>query len=182
MKRALGLDPLSLVYNADVGQILLFARRSDEAIGALKKATEMDPNRWDVHLNLGLAYEQKGLYEEAVAEYLKGLALRGENWQMIPALKEAYTVSGMRGFCQEYLNVAKEKSKRGYVSPAEMASLYARLGETDQALAWLERAYDEHEPQLVNLNVEPMLDSLHSDPRFADLLRRMGLDSPSHAN
>jgi TolB-like protein/DNA-binding winged helix-turn-helix (wHTH) protein/Tfp pilus assembly protein PilF len=175
IERARELEPLSVPFNIDVGQVLLHARRYDEAVKALRHALEMDANRWNAHLILAPVYEGQGREGEAFAEYLEALRLGWEKPEEAAPLKAAYAAGGLRGFWQKKLELEKRKAARSYVSPFFIACLYARLGEKEQAFAWLEKAYRERSNQLINLKVEPMLDSLRSDPRFAGLLRRVGL-------
>ena len=175
IKLARELDPLNVVMNVDVGEILLYAGRYDEAIEALKHAIEMDPGRANAHFDLAQAYERKGMDKEAIEEYFKTETLGGCGQQALSALKEGYAASGVRGFWQKELKLVSEQSKRSYIAPLVMARLHARLGEEDQAFAWLERAYAEHSPSLLDLKVDPMLDVLRSDARYADLPRRVGL-------
>lgn len=176
IKRALELDPLSVAMNVDVGEILLYARRYDEAIEALKKAREMDPHRPNVHHDLAEAYEQKGMEQEAIAEYIEADATVGESQETLAALREAYAVSGIKGFWQKKLDSFKERSKHNYFPPFVIAEVYARLGEKDQAFAWLEKAYAEHSPLILNLKNSAVLDGLRLDPRFADLTHRVFSD------
>lgn len=175
IRQALELDPLNVVMNVDVGEILLYARRYDEAIEALKKAIEMDSNRVNAHSDLALAYEQNEMYREAIAEYLRAEALAGASPETIASLKDAYAVSGMRGFWQRQLYLYKQRSKQSYFSPFNIAAIYARIGEKDQALGSLEKTYAEHSPHLIAVKVRPEFDTLRSDPRFQDLVRRVGL-------
>jgi tetratricopeptide (TPR) repeat protein len=175
MKRALDLDPLSVVMNVDVGEILLYARHYDEAIEALSKALEMDPHRPNVHHDLAEAYEQIGRHREAIAEYIQEDAVVGEQPKTLANFQEAFAVSGMRGFWQRKLESFKEREQRGYFPPFVIAEVYARLDDKDQAFAWLEKAYAERSPMLLNLLNSAPFDGLHSDPRFASLARRVGL-------
>jgi TolB-like protein/Tfp pilus assembly protein PilF len=172
IKRARELDPLNEVMNVDVGQILLFARRYDEAVAALRDAVEMEPGSANAHWNLAGAYERKGMYAEAVAEYAESLTLSGEGREAA-ALKKAYESGGVRGFWREWLE--QLKSRPGQAEPSEVANIYTELGDRNQAFAWLERAYQERSPALVGLASSPWLDALRSDPRYSDLLRRTGL-------
>ena len=112
--------------------------------------------------------------QDAVEEYLRAAAFNGPEPEAVPALKEAYERSGMRGFWLKELEFVKEQSRRSYVPPLWFAQLYARIGEKDQAFEWLQRDYEEHSPHLIDLKVYPMFDSLRSDPRFTDLLQRVG--------
>lgn len=174
IKTARELDPLNIVMNVDVGEILLFARRYDEAIAALQHALEMDPNRANCHRDLAYAYELKGMYAEATAEYLKSMALSGENEQSIAELKQAFASAGRRGFMQARL---KLELSRDYVDPAVVAVIYLDLGEKDRAFVWLEKAYQEHSPHFTGLKVSAWFDSVRSDPRYLDLLRRVGFQA-----
>ncbi|MBI3949046.1 MAG: tetratricopeptide repeat protein [Acidobacteria bacterium] len=175
MKRAQELDPLNVTISANLGEILLYARRYDEAIDALKKALEMAPNLGYAHYDLALAYEQRKRYDEAIAEHVKVEAIKGSSPPVRAACQEAYVASGIRGFWQKKLQTRLDESERSNVSPVYIATIYAHLGQKDQAFEWLEKAYDEHSPHLTDLKANPLFDPLHSDPRFADLLRRIGL-------
>jgi TolB-like protein/DNA-binding winged helix-turn-helix (wHTH) protein len=175
VRTALELDPLDVVMNVDLGEILLYARHYDEAIAALKTAIEMDSTRVNAHSDLATAYEQKGMYTEAFAEEVKAEELAGASPEAIAALKEAYASSGMSGFWHKRLVLYKQRSEQSYFPPFILAAAYARIGEEDQALACLMRAYAEHSPLLMDIGVRPEFDGLRSDPRFGDLLRRVGL-------
>ena len=174
IRRAQAVDPLSLVMSTGVGRILHFARRYDQAIEQYRKTLELDPNFASGHLDLGGTYEAMGMHDDAIAEYLKGNTLRGRNQEEMAALREAYAVSGWRGFWQKNLDLLKEKSKQHYVSAFSMALAYLPLGEKEQALAWLEKSYEERGAGLTFLRAETVFDSLRSDPRFQDLVRRVG--------
>jgi tetratricopeptide (TPR) repeat protein len=173
IKRAQELDPLNIVMNIDVGEILFFARRHDEAIAALLHALEMDPSRANAHWELARVYEEKGSYAEALAEHVKELTLKGESPQTIAALQEAFRLEGMQGFWRK--RIEQIKSKGGYVEPLMLVDLYASLGDKDQAFAWLEKAYQDHSPFMVGLKSSSRVDILRSDPRYDDLVRRVGL-------
>ena len=177
IKRARELDPLNRVMNVDVGEILLYARRYDEAIEALNHAIGMDASRANAHYDLAQAYDRKGMDGEAVKEYLRDEVLSGETQETIAALRDGYRASGLRGFWQKKLELAKESSRRSYTLSIIPARLYARLGERDRAFDWLEKSYAEHLPTLVDLKVDPMFDGLRSDPRYIDLLRRVGFQT-----
>ena len=174
IRKAQEIDPLSLIINASAGWIFYHARQYDQAIEQERKTLEIDPNFVLAHGRLAQAYEQKGMNKEAVEEYLKAETLFGENQEEIAAFRQAYTVSGMRGFWQKQLDLAIERSKRQHVSSIIIAGYYARLGEREQAIQWLEKAYEERDA-MIWLKVDPRWDGLRSDPRFADLIRRVGL-------
>jgi TolB-like protein/DNA-binding winged helix-turn-helix (wHTH) protein/Tfp pilus assembly protein PilF len=172
IKRARELDPLNVVMNVDVGEILLFARRYDEAIAALHEALEMEQDRANAHLDLAMAYDLKRMDSEAVAEYLTAITLSGKSADAV-ALKNAYEAGGIESYWRERLK--QLKSNAGHTQSSEMAIIYTKLGDKDQAFAWLEKAYQERSPTLVGLESSPIIDSLRSDPRYEDLLRRVGL-------
>jgi TolB-like protein/Flp pilus assembly protein TadD len=175
MNRAQELDPLSLVINANRGWILYCARQCDQAIEQCRKTLEMDPNFARAHLWLGQVYGQKGLYNEAIEELQKANLL-DDSTLILARLGHVYAISGQRGAAQKVLGKLKEVSKRRYVSPVDTALIYFGLGEKEQAFEWLERAYEEHFFDHVFLKVEPMLDSQRSDPRYMELLKKMGLE------
>ncbi len=175
MKRAQELDPLSLIINADLGRTLYFARRYDQSLEQFRKALDMDPNFAVAHLWLGQVYEQRRMYETAISEFQKGISLSGGGTYALARLGHAYAVAGRRGEAQMVLNQLNDLSKQKYVSPYDIGMIYAGLGENDRAFAWLEKAYEERSVALYFLKVEPSLDPLRSDPRFHDLLRRIGL-------
>jgi tetratricopeptide (TPR) repeat protein len=175
IQRAQDVDPLSLVMSTGVGRILHFARRYDQAIEQYRRTLEMDPNFASAHFDLGSTYKAMDRHEDAIEEYLKGRTLRGDKREEVAALREAYAVSGWRGFWQKELDFLKEKSKQHYVSAFSMAFTYLPLGEKEEALAWLEKTYEERGAGLAFLIAEPWFDLLRSDPRFQDLVRRVGL-------
>ncbi|MDQ3756078.1 MAG: tetratricopeptide repeat protein [Acidobacteriota bacterium] len=175
VKRAVELDSVSVVYNRDVAQILYYARRYDEAIEQCHKTLELDPNMPTVYGFLGRAYEHKGLYEQAIEAYLKSNVFFGLGPGAGAALREAYAVSGWKGFWRKALDLTKERAKQRYISPYRFAEIYARLGERDQALHWLEKTYEERDYRIVVLHIDPTFDDLRSDPRYTALLRRRNL-------
>jgi serine/threonine-protein kinase len=173
IRRALEIDPLSLIINRVHGDILLNARRYDEAIEQYRKTIDMDPNFVTAHYFLGRAYEAKGMHDQAVSEFLKGM--RTVAPEGFAQLKDAYEKFGWKGFVQALLNQQLEQSKKSYVPPFVIAVSNARLGQTDEALTWLERAYQERDYRMTLLKVAFEFDALRSDPRFIDLVRRVGL-------
>ncbi|MDQ3173897.1 MAG: tetratricopeptide repeat protein, partial [Acidobacteriota bacterium] len=177
MKRAQELDPLSLVINTDVGWIFYYARQYDQAIAELQKTLEMDPDFVRAHLRLGLSYLQKSMNKEAIETLQKATDISEGSTEIVAFLGYAYAISGNKSEAQKILNDLQEGSRRRYVSPYYIAVIYTGLGEKEQAFKWLEKAYEERSGRLVYLEVEPMFDSLRADPRFTDLLRRVGLAS-----
>jgi DNA-binding SARP family transcriptional activator len=175
IKRAHELEPLSLSINTDYGFLPYLMRQYDRAIDEYRKALELDQNFVYTHWKLGLAYEQKAMYEEAIAEFQKAVALSGGSPQAVVLLGHAYAVSGRRKEALKVLDELRELSEQRYVSSYRVAAIHLGLGETERAFEWLERAVEEHDAWLVWLKVDPVLDALRPDPRFADLLRRVGL-------
>jgi TolB-like protein/DNA-binding winged helix-turn-helix (wHTH) protein len=175
IRRALELDPLSVIINTDVCQILFLSRRFDEAIAQCRKATELDPQFNQAFWYLGLLYEQKGMFDQAFDAFLKATPGPADSPQGV-ATRAAYRVSGIKGYWQERVAMLERQSKKQYVSPFTFAVSYARMGEKDSALENLGKAVDERYPSMVFVSIEPIFDSLRSDPRFAGLLRRI---SPS---
>ncbi len=173
IRRARELDPLSIIVNADLGSNLFFARHYDEAIEAVKKTLELDPNFPLAHAYLGYIYAAKGMYPEAIAEQQEAikLGLGGPSGQIY--LGAAYARSGEREKAKTILK--QLQTSKEYVSPGELAILYGSLGEREQAFASLEKAYAAHDLQLQYLGADPAFDPLRSDPRFRDLMRRIGL-------
>jgi len=136
----------------------------------------MDANFAEAHFHLGLAYEGKGAYGDAIRELTKAAELFGDR-SLTAWVGRVYALSGRRAQALKVLEDMLELSKQQQVSPYSIASLYATLGEKDRAFEWLEKVYQERNYYVVFLNVDPVLDSLRADPRFADLLKRIGLNS-----
>jgi TolB-like protein/Tfp pilus assembly protein PilF len=172
-KRAQGIEPLSLILNTNAGESLYEARRYDQAIEQYRKTLEIDGNFATVHADLAAAYERKGMYREAIAEWQKSLIADGDS-QIAAAIGQAYSKSGYKGALQAWLDHLNNPSDHVYVSPLFIATIYARLGESDRAFEWLAKACQERDNDIVFLRVEPSLDSLHSDPRYAELVRTIG--------
>jgi tetratricopeptide (TPR) repeat protein len=139
------------------------------------KALELDPRHYRYNSWLELAYAQKGSYDLAVEVHVKAMRIIGADPVEIGTLERAYRMSGWRAFWRKKLGLMKEHADRFYVIPYNLARTSALAGETNQALEWLEKAYAEHSDHLVLLKVDPIFDPLRGDPRFADLLRRVGL-------
>jgi eukaryotic-like serine/threonine-protein kinase len=173
-QRILEIDPLDPIMNAHLGWHYLMARRAEQAIVLCQKALEVGNTYWG-HYYLGQAYEQKGRYAEAIAEFNKALGLSGASTEAIAALGHAYAVSGNRRKAQHVLDDLDKLSEQSYVSLGYKALIYAGLGDSEQAFKWLQKAYEDGPGWLIYLNVDPRYDSLRSDPRFQDLLHRMNL-------
>jgi TolB-like protein/Flp pilus assembly protein TadD len=176
MKRAQALDPVSLGVNSMMGITLSLARRDDEAIPWFHRVLDMDPNFLRARFGLGLALAHEKRYDEAIAELQKAVELSGGGAGQLAALGYAYAAAGRRAEALEIVQRLKERSREHYVPPAMVAAVFSGLGEKDQAMVWLEKAVEERDPWLTSLKVEPMYDPLRSDPRFLDVLRRVGLN------
>ncbi|HET6892578.1 MAG TPA: protein kinase [Pyrinomonadaceae bacterium] len=174
-ERSRQLDPTSPNAIANVGYPLYYARRFDQALEHYRKALELDPVFSWGHLFIGQVYVQQGRYEEAIAEIKKAIASSEGNVRDVATLGHAYAVAGKRSEALKILAELQERAKQKYVSPYFIALVYVGLGEKDQAFAWLEKAYQERHPYLILIKVEPVFDVLRSDPRFQDLVQRIGL-------
>jgi TolB-like protein/Tfp pilus assembly protein PilF len=173
VKRALELDPLSLPINGGLGRTYYFARRYDEAIEQLRKTSEIDPGFYYAHWNLGSALAAKGAIGAAIGEYQKARALDDDPF-VLGLLGHAYASSGNKMEAEKILDELKELSKERYVSAYSFALVYLGLGNKEEALRWLEKSYqDRTGNDLVYFRVEPLLDPLHGDPRFEELVRKV---------
>jgi TolB-like protein/Tfp pilus assembly protein PilF len=170
LKLAQQLDPLSVHINTNLGRAFYFGRRYDQAIEQFQKAIDLDPNFWMARGYLGLAYEQQARYEEAIAEFQK-------TFNLFPDVGLAYVGHGLAvsGKRSEARKVLDECQRSKSAPPWALATLYTGLGEKDQAFAWLDKAAEERFVILASIKADPVFDSLRSDPRYAALLRRMGL-------
>ena len=175
LKRALQLDPASLVINTGVGSQLHLAHRYDEAIEQVRNALKMDATFARGHWTLGQSYEQKENYSEAISELEKALELSQGSPQCLGALGHAYAVAGMRQKALRTLSDLRQMSKTRYVSPFEAGLVFIALGERERAFDALERAYEDRAWAMIWLKVDPRLDPLRDDPRFVNLLQRIGL-------
>jgi TolB-like protein/Flp pilus assembly protein TadD len=177
-RRAQELDPFKLSFKGTEAYFLLSARMYDEAQQVFQNVIRMQPDYALAHAGLGHAYAAKGVYAEAVSEFRAAGSLYGGVACGQIDLGYAHALSGRRGEALAILS--KLKGGKEYVSPARLAMLYAALGDKEAAFRSLERAYAERDSQLQKLQVDPRYDGLRSDPRFADLLRRMGLAPHSY--
>ncbi len=168
------LDPVSLVISTNVGEIFYFARDYDRAVIEARKVVEMDPNFPQARWRLAEAYVEKGMFPDAVAEYLSWMSLAGASREQVDALGRAYRASGMWGFWRNVIALFEQRKNEIRIPSRRLANMHARLDENDQALEQLEKAYRERELLLVEVNVEPAFDKVRSEPRFRQLLHRVG--------
>jgi serine/threonine-protein kinase len=169
------LDPLSISTQVMVGWTFYFARRYDEAAEQCRNVVDLEPNSVNAHNCLGLSYLAKRMYEEAIEECQKAVSLSGNDSTRAVDLAQAYALSGNKAGARGVLDEWHAREKRSYIPPYFFAQVHVALGEKGQGLAWLEKAYTERDIQLVVLTVDPAFDSVRSDPRFQDLMRRMKL-------
>jgi TolB-like protein/DNA-binding winged helix-turn-helix (wHTH) protein/Tfp pilus assembly protein PilF len=171
----LRLDPLSVAANNHLGYYYLAAGQYELAIQQEHKTLRIDPNYHDAIYYLGEAYRHKGMPQEALTQYEKVMTLEGASPELVKSLRKAYQADGWRGYYRKSLDQDLERSHRQYVSPYSIADSYAVVGDKTQAFRYLDKAYAERAIWLTAIKAEHDFDLLHSDPRYADLLRRMGL-------
>jgi TolB-like protein/DNA-binding winged helix-turn-helix (wHTH) protein/Flp pilus assembly protein TadD len=173
MKKAKDLDPLSLIINADLAELYLIAHSYDESIQQSRRTIEMDANFALAHNQLAQAYLQKQMFDEAVAELQKAIKISGDSPTFTANLARTYAAMGRRSEAGELLDDLKKHSSPGYSRASEIAAVYVALGDNDRAMTWLEKGFDERFNPGVLLR--PGFDPIRSDPRFQNLLHRIGL-------
>ena len=177
INRAHQLDPLSLIISADVCLVHIRARRFDEGIAVCKKVSDEDRTFALTHLYLYYAYWGKRMYPQAIEElgiYAKLADLRDTS-EIASAMEQGFRSAGWKGALTRRIEIMLARRKTGYASPYRIASLYCDLGDKEQAFRWLSIAYQERDWQLEGLNSDFYIDPLRSDPRFAELVRKVGL-------
>ena len=174
-RRTQEIDKTSLIINAHFGIVDYLAHRFDDAIRECKKTIELDPSFFVARRYLGLSYAQKGMYKEALDEFEKAIASSGTSPLMRAEYANTLALSGDTKKAADELQRLIELSKQKYLSAYHIAAIYVGLKDKDRAFEWLERAFQERADWMAFLKVDPRFDSLHSDPRFLDLLRRMNL-------
>src|SRR4029450_11414676 len=174
-KRPLELEPLHLVVGPHLGWHYLYARQYDQAIEQFRKTLELDPAFSQTQRYAAWGYLQKGMRQEAIASLRAALGQLGRDPKVEGELGYALGVDGQRAEALAVLEGLRQLSSTRYVAAYSVTPVTAGLGDRDQAMAWLEKAYVERSDYMVYLNREPMLDGLRSDPRLAALVRRVGL-------
>ena len=172
---AVNLDPLDLANNAHQGWYYLSTREYDRAIEPLKKAIELDPTFPVPQWYLGLVYEQKGMHQEAIDQFQNCIRITAGRPSMLALLGHAYAAAGRQTEAQATLDQLRGLTGQRYVPSYPVAAIYAALGRKDEAFAWLERAYEERDSWMNYLALDPRLDLLRSDARFATLLQRLNV-------
>ena len=178
MKKSQTLDPLSIIINVAIGWANYMARRYDEALEQFLQTVELDPNYPVTHWFLGLLYRATGRYDSAITEGEKGVNFSGGSPVIRAALAHSYGKAGRTREALQILDDLTKLAERKYVASHFFAGIYIGLGENDRALEYLEKSYDEHSHWLIYLHMDPGMDDLRNEPRFQDLLRRVGLPAP----
>jgi len=173
-RRAVELDPLSTIINTDLGVTFLYARRYDEAAAQVRKTLEIDPTFFYAHFNLGIALQAKGDLSGAIAEYKKATELSSNNLLVLTACAAAKAQAGDKDAARRMLSELDEISKQREVVGYFRALLYLSLNNKDEAVRWLEQGYEERDgSNICWIKVDPLLDSLHGDPRFEALAQNV---------
>jgi eukaryotic-like serine/threonine-protein kinase len=175
IKNSQELDPLSLIINVAVGWELYFARRYDEAMEQLRRSVELDPNYPVTYWILGLLLRKMSRYELAISEGEKAVKLASGSPLMRAALAHTFGTAGRTKEALQILDDLTNLAKQKYVAPYFFAGIHIGLGDNDRAIEYLERSYEEHSHWLIYLHIDPSMDGLRDNPRFQDLLRRVGL-------
>ncbi len=174
IERALDLDPLSSLTQAFYAMDLMYERRYDEAIAFLRDTLKAAPNDLVALSTLRSAYHMKKMYREALDIWKTSYAARGDK-EAQDALARGFEAGGYPGALRSVAEMLVERSKKAYVTPWQIGTLYTRAGMTNEALDWLEKAYAAHDQNMPYLAVDPVFDGLRSEERFQGLLRRMNL-------
>ena len=177
LNKALELDPLSIHINRFFGLHLDWARKFDQSIKQFEKTLELYPDNPIVLAMLGAVYNQNGRYEDSIAVLKKAMSITsGKNPFVLGTLGLTYGLAGKRKEAQGILDEVLERSKKGYFSPLWISLIYIGLDDRDKAFEWLERAYEERDPTIWPIKVVTNFRSLHSDPRWNALMKKMGLE------
>ena len=171
------IDPLSLVINKNMGTVLYYSGELDQSITQYRKALELEPTFPRTHIYLGLAYVRKRMYDQALVQYQEALRVSDGGSVLMSLIAHAHALNGDLESAKQILQSLIDRSQTHYVPAFCFALIYVGLGENDLAFESLNKAVEERSSWLVSLNVEPMLEPLRSDPRFAELVRSVGLKS-----
>jgi TolB-like protein/DNA-binding winged helix-turn-helix (wHTH) protein/Flp pilus assembly protein TadD len=180
--KAQQIDPLSLSINTTLAGRYRDLHQYAQAIDLNRRTLEMDPNFMPAHIALGATYEDQGNWSHAISEYQQAVAISQNNPIALASLGSAYGHLGDQAAARKMIARLQEASKHHYVSAFDMATVFAGISDPDTAFHWLEKAYAQRESQMAFLNITRRMDPLRSDPRFADLLRRMGLSVRQASN
>ena len=177
-ERAHQADPLSPVIGSSLAMILYLARRYDQAVHVLDRTHEINPNHFLPHLRMGLVRIQQNRYDNAIHELRTAVTLADESTETLAALAMAYAAARMTNEAEEITGGLEKLHGRRYVLPYNIAKIYAAASDEDKAFEWLEKAYEGGNPDLIELNSEPLFDRLRTSARFSDLMGRIGFQMP----
>src|SRR6185369_4549991 len=179
MRRAIEIEPFSILYSNNLGRLYFSIRQYDNARDQFRKTLELEPNSRAAHDWLGNVYEMKSMQNNAIAEWSRALLL-GEEGEMAAGLGRVYAASGFEAartsLWRRRIERLNEQEKRQYVAAIEYVNAYARSGDKEQALAWLEKALQERNRSAFEVKGNPLYDNLSNDPRFQEMLKRTGLN------
>ena len=175
IRKAQELDPFSVVINMNVGWILYFAREYDAVIEECRRTLELDAHFATSYWMLGQAYREKRMHSEAIAQFSRAVELSGGSRIQRANLGYAHAVAGMRAEAEQVIETLRRESEQAYFPPYFVALIYLGLGEREEGFAWLEKAFTERSAGVMFLQADPMFDPVRDDPRFSDLIRRVGL-------
>lgn len=179
IRRAQELDPLSFSISRGVGDILFRTGKYDEALEQYRRTLKMapdDPMATALRRTMGWAYLQRGMHDQAVAEFIESLRLQNVSAEWLAALRQAYDRAGMKGYWRKWLELQRERIEGGRISPFYLAQIYAFLGEKEQAFAYLQASFEDRSLILPALQYGLQFDHLRKDPRYVSLLRRAGIN------
>jgi tetratricopeptide (TPR) repeat protein len=172
--RALELDPLNSLFQSLYAMDLMYARRFDDAIALLRVTLKSEPRNMVALSTLRSAYHEKAMYQEALEVWKMSFDAKGDT-QAKAALERGYTEGGYRGALSRVAELLVLRSRTSHVTPWQIGTLYTRAGKNDEALDWLEKAYQARDPNVPYLSVDPIFDGLRDQPRFQNLIRRLNL-------
>jgi len=172
--RALEIDPFNALFQALYGMDLNYARRYDDAVALLRETLARAPNDLTALSTLRTTYHQLGRYDEAIEVWKSSFTARGDS-EAVEVLERGYAEGDYSGALSLLAELLVTRSRTTYVTPWQLATLYTRAGKNDEALEWLENAYDAHDANMPYISVDPIFDTLRDEPRFQDLLQRMNL-------
>jgi len=182
VRRAQVLDPLSFSINVGLGWCLYHARRYNEAIQQYRSTLDINPSFSLAYCTLGMAYAQKQLYAEALAEFNKALTLPGSRAFALANIARTYALAGKAGEAHTVLRELENSAKREYVPAMYIAAIYTALGEPDQSIRWIQKAFEERSDYMVYLRTEPSIDAFRSNPKFQNLLKLIASAPAPRAN
>lgn len=175
MEEARELDPSSLTINVGRGRLFYYSRQYDQAIQQFQNIIAVEPNDASAYLSLFTIYEQKHMYAESLEALLKFQSLEGVSPKITEECRGTFRVSGWQGFLRKQLETLEARAKTSRVEPFQFANLYVRLGQKDKAFDWLEKTFEARDPVTLQFKIDPAYDSLRNDPRYAQLIRKIGL-------